>query len=95
MKKIFAIIALVLGLQVSFAQLSRYEFASLGYQYQNQSFVEVGGKLVFFHGNDDLLYRIGASALLGSVNILIILIISLALLNLLLNTSLRNLVLAL
>ncbi len=68
MKKIFAIIALVLGLQVSFAQLSRYEFASLGYQYQNQSFVEVGGKLVFFHGNDDLLYRIGASALLGSVN---------------------------
>jgi len=38
-----------------------------GYVYQNQSFGEVGGRLLFLE-NDDVVYRLGASALMGSAN---------------------------
>ena len=38
-----------------------------GYVYQNQSFGELGGRLLFLE-NDDVVYRLGASALMGSVN---------------------------
>lgn len=40
---------------------------TLGYVYQNQNFGELGGKLLFLN-QDEVLYRIGASALVGSVN---------------------------
>jgi hypothetical protein len=38
-----------------------------GYVYQNQSFGEVGGRLLFLE-NDYVVYRLGASALMGSAN---------------------------
>lgn len=47
------------------AQLTVHKLVNVGYVYQNQSFGEVGGKLLFLK-NDDVIYRLGASALMGS-----------------------------
>ena len=44
-----------------------HKMIHVGYVYQNQSFGELGGRLLFLE-NDDMIYRIGASALMGSVN---------------------------
>jgi len=41
-----------------------HKMISVGYTYQNQSFGEVGGKLLFLK-NDDVIYRLGGSALMG------------------------------
>ena len=49
------------------SQLAMHKFLSAGYVYQNQSFGEIGGKLLFLK-TDDVLFRIGASALMGSAN---------------------------
>lgn len=49
------------------AQLTVHKMVTLGYTYQNQSFGEVGGKLLFLK-SDDVIYRLGASALMGSAN---------------------------
>ena len=49
------------------SQLTMHKFITAGYTYQNQSFGEVGGKLLFL-SNDDVLFRVGASAMMGSVN---------------------------
>ncbi|NIF07713.1 hypothetical protein F3J23_20000 [Chryseobacterium sp. Tr-659] len=49
------------------AQYTMHKMISVGYTYQNQSFGELGGKLLFLK-NDDVIYRLGASALMGSTN---------------------------
>jgi hypothetical protein len=49
------------------AQYTMHKMISVGYTYQNQSFGEVGGKLLFLK-NDDVIYRLGGSALIGSAN---------------------------
>jgi hypothetical protein len=49
------------------AQYTMHKMVSVGYTYQNQSFGEVGGKLLFLK-NDDVIYRLGGSALMGSAN---------------------------
>ncbi|WP_299183650.1 hypothetical protein [uncultured Chryseobacterium sp.] len=49
------------------AQYTMHKMISVGYVYQNQSFGEVGGKLLFLK-NDDVIYRLGGSALMGSAN---------------------------
>ncbi len=49
------------------SQLTMHKFIKAGYVYQNQSFGEIGGKLLFL-SNDDVLFRVGASALMGSVH---------------------------
>ncbi|UWX60165.1 hypothetical protein N0B40_17375 [Chryseobacterium oranimense] len=49
------------------AQYTMHKMVTVGYTYQNQSFGEVGGKLLFLK-NDDVIYRLGGSALMGSVN---------------------------
>lgn len=49
------------------AQFTVHKMVTLGYTYQNQSFGEVGGKLLFLK-TDDVIYRLGASALIGSAN---------------------------
>lgn len=49
------------------AQFTVHKMVNVGYVYQNQSFGEVGGKLLFLK-NDDVIYRLGASALMGSTN---------------------------
>ncbi|REC48288.1 hypothetical protein [Chryseobacterium pennipullorum] len=46
------------------AQYTMHKMISVGYTYQNQSFGEVGGKLLFLK-NDDVIYRLGGSALMG------------------------------
>nr|WP_315027314.1 hypothetical protein [uncultured Chryseobacterium sp.] len=49
------------------AQYTMHKMISVGYTYQNQSFGEVGGKLLFLK-NDDVIYRLGGSALMGSAD---------------------------
>jgi hypothetical protein len=49
------------------AQYTMHKMISVGYTYQNQSFGELGGKLLFLK-NDDIIYRLGASALMGAAN---------------------------
>ncbi|WP_082482351.1 hypothetical protein [Chryseobacterium sp. Leaf394] len=49
------------------AQYTVHKMINVGYVYQNPSFGEVGGKLMFLK-NDDVIYRLGASALMGSAN---------------------------
>ncbi len=49
------------------AQVTIHKMINVGYVYQNQSFGEIGGKLLFLK-TDDVIYRLGASALMGSVN---------------------------
>lgn len=49
------------------AQVTVHKMINVGYVYQNQSFGEVGGKLLFLK-TDDVIYRLGASALMGSAN---------------------------
>ncbi|MEI7486368.1 MAG: hypothetical protein WCJ72_02960 [Chryseobacterium sp.] len=49
------------------AQYTAHKMLTVGYTYQNQSFGELGGKLLFLK-NDDVIYRLGASALMGSTH---------------------------
>ena len=49
------------------AQYTVHKMFSVGYTYQNQSFGEIGGKLLFLK-NDDVIYRLGAAAMMGSAN---------------------------
>ena len=49
------------------AQLTMHPMVHAGYVYQNQSFGEIGGRLLFL-SNDDMIYRLGASALMGVNN---------------------------
>lgn len=49
------------------AQYTVHKIINVGYIYQNQSFGEVGCKLMFLK-NDDVIYRLGASALMGSAH---------------------------
>lgn len=49
------------------AQVTMHKMISIGYTYQNQSFGDIGGKLLFLK-NDDVIYRLGASAMMGSTN---------------------------
>lgn len=49
------------------AQLTVHPLLHVGYAYQNQSFGEVGAKILMLK-NDDVIYRLGASVLLGSAN---------------------------
>ena len=65
--KIYTIILLLAFCGFAKSQLTMHKFINVGYVYQNQSFGEVGGKLLFLT-NDDMVYRLGASALMGSAN---------------------------
>ena len=49
------------------AQYTMHKMISVGYTYQNQSFGEIGGKLLFLK-NDDVIYRLGGSALMGAAD---------------------------
>ncbi len=69
MKKIFIFSVFLMMLSANFAkaQLTMHKMVHAGYVYQNQSFGEIGGRLLFLN-TDDLIYRVGASALLGVAN---------------------------
>ncbi|MPS74290.1 MAG: hypothetical protein E2590_14240 [Chryseobacterium sp.] len=64
---IYSILFVLLFSSTVKSQLTMHKFINLGYVYQNQSFGEVGGKLLFLK-TDDVLFRVGASALMGSTN---------------------------
>ncbi len=66
--KIFsAVLFLLLFSGLCKSQFTVHKLVSAGYVYQNNSFGELGGKLLFLK-NDDLIFRLGAGAMLGSVN---------------------------
>lgn len=65
-EKLF-ILALIFGFCFGKSQVAVHKLVSAGYVYQNQSFGEIGGKLLFLT-NDDFIFRIGASALMGETN---------------------------
>lgn len=68
MKSIFSALAFLLIFNLCPAQeLTPHKLLSVGYTYQNQSFGEVGGKVIL-KATDDFLFRIGASGLFGSAN---------------------------
>ena len=65
-KNIWFITIFIMGQYVMAQQkFTTHKIISIGYQYQNQSFAEVGGKLLFLK-NDHILYRAGASVLMGA-----------------------------
>jgi hypothetical protein len=67
MKQFILFFAFIFLSQSFSAQFTTHKMLDVGYVYQNQSFAEVGGRLLFLK-NDDFIYRLGASALVGSVN---------------------------
>ncbi len=67
LKLFFVIILLFLMSSLTKAQLTAHTLVHVGYVYQNQSFGEIGGRLLLLN-NDDVIFRIGASGLFGSVN---------------------------
>lgn len=69
MKKVLVLATLLIITFSSFvkAQLTMHKLIHAGYVYQNQSFGEIGGRLLFL-SNDDVIYRVGASALMGVAN---------------------------
>ena len=56
-----------LSVLFSKAQVTMHSMIYAGYEYQNQSFGEVGARFLFLK-NDHTLYRISASGLIGEVN---------------------------
>lgn len=63
-RTVIAVLSLFLLSTLVKAQYTMHKMISVGYTYQNQSFGEVGGKLLFLK-NDDVIYRLGGSALMG------------------------------
>lgn len=66
MKKsfVFSILLILGSVSLVKAQLTMHKMLHAGYVYQNQSFGEIGGRLLFLN-TDDVIYRLGASALMG------------------------------
>ncbi len=67
LKLFLAITLFFLMSSLTKAQLTVHTLVHAGYVYQNQSFAEIGGRLLFLE-NDHVLFRLGAAGLLGSVN---------------------------
>ncbi len=65
-KKYFLLLFL-LNFYFSKAQVTPHTTVFVGYEYQNQSFGEVGTRFIFLK-KDDVLYRLSGSALFGSAN---------------------------
>ena len=64
---VFSVVLLLLFFGSSKAQVTIHKMVHAGYVYQNQSFGEVGGRLLFLN-NDDVIYRLGVAGMMGSVN---------------------------
>lgn len=65
--RLFILLAAISSIMMTKAQLTVHKMLNVGYVYQNQSFGEVGGKLLML-SNDDVIYRVGASALMGATH---------------------------
>lgn len=66
-KLVFSAILFLMFFGITKAQLTVHKMVHAGYVYQNQSFAEVGGRLLFLQ-NDDVVYRLGVAGMMGSVN---------------------------
>lgn len=66
-KFIFTLIMMTFFAGISQAQLTVHKMVHVGYVYQNQSFAELGGRLLFLN-NDDVIYRLGVAGMMGSAN---------------------------
>lgn len=66
-KKNIFLFSIILISNFSKAQYASHSMLFAGYEYQNQSFGELGARFLFLK-KDAVLYRISGSALLGSVN---------------------------
>ena len=64
---VFSVVLLLLFFGSSKAQVTIHKMVHAGYVYQNQSFGEVGGRLLLLN-NDDVIYRLGVAGMMGSVN---------------------------
>ncbi len=67
MKKLLFAFVIIFSAQMTNAQLTVHKAVHVGYAYQNQSFGEIGARLLMLK-TDDVVYRVGAAALMGSVN---------------------------
>lgn len=66
--RIIAVLGLLVGaLSFSKAQLTMHKMVHAGYVYQNGSFGEIGARLLFLE-NDDMIFRVGAAAMMGAAN---------------------------
>lgn len=66
-RTIFSVIFFLILAGSSKAQYTMHKLLTAGYTYQNQSFGELGGKLLFLE-NDDVIFRAGATAMMGASN---------------------------
>lgn len=66
-KFVFSALLFLMFFGFSKAQVTVHKLVHAGYVYQNQSFAEVGGRLLFLK-NDDVVYRLGVAGFMGSVN---------------------------
>ena len=65
--KKYLLLLFLLSFYFSKAQITTHTSVFAGYQYQNQSFGELGTRFIFLK-KDDVLYRFSGSALVGSVH---------------------------
>ena len=65
-KAVFLLVMLLIS-GFTKAQFTAHRLLHAGYVYQNQSFGELGGRMLFLE-NDDVLYRVGLAGMFGSVN---------------------------
>ena len=63
----FSIIVILFFCAIVKAQYTAHPMVSTGYYYQNQNFGELGGKVLFIK-KDELAFRVGASALMGTTH---------------------------
>ena len=66
-KLVFSTLLFLMFFGITKAQLTVHKMVHAGYVYQNQSFAEVGGRLLFLQ-TDDVVYRLGVAGMMGSVN---------------------------
>lgn len=68
MKSLLSAFAFLLFFSSNFAQdITPHKLLSVGYTYQNQSFGEVGAKVIL-KATDDFMFRVGVSGLFGAAN---------------------------
>lgn len=66
-KFIISLLTLFTYHNLTYGQVTSHPMIHAGYVYQNQSFGEIGGRMLFLE-NDDILFRAGAAAMFGVVN---------------------------
>lgn len=66
-KTIIISLILIFAGNLAKSQFAVHKMVHAGYVYQNQSFGEIGGRLLFLE-NDDMIFRLGGAAMMGVAN---------------------------